>query len=96
MSIIALLAKQRQGGNMVGNVIYLIVCRRNSGMGIETDIETVHATFDGVFKRIELLKKLWTEKGYEVVPHIAGGFDVYTPQGYWNRTLTVRTKTINE
>lgn len=81
---------------MKGNAVYIIACRRQSSLGIETDIETVHATFDGAFKRIELLKKLWTEKGYGVVPLVAGGFDVYTPQGYWNRTLTVITKKINE
>lgn len=81
---------------MVGNVIYLIVCRRNSGMGIETDIGKPHATFDGVYKRIEELKQYWTDNGYDVVPLPTGGFDVYMPKGPWNRTYRVITKTIVE
>ena len=49
---------------MVGNVVYLINCHYVPERSKQ--VETVHATFDGAYKRMKSLAQMWRESGYDV------------------------------
>ena len=58
---------------MIGNVVYIIVChyfRENN-----RQIETVHATWDGAFKRLQRIKEINEDAGYEVTESENGYID---------------------
>ena len=79
---------------MIGNVVYIIVChyfRENN----YRQIETVHATWDGATKRLQRIKEINQDAGYEVTVSENGYVDCWLG-GQLVYEYTVSTKTIQE
>lgn len=79
---------------MIGNVVYIIVChylRENN----HRQIETVHATWDGAFKRLHRIKEINLDAGYEVTESENGYIDCRL-DGKLVYEYIVSTKTIQE
>lgn len=79
---------------MIGNVVYITVChyfRENN----HRQIETVHATWDGAFKRLQRIKEINQDAGYKVTESENGYIDCWL-DGKLVYEYIVSTKTIQE
>lgn len=78
---------------MIGNVVYIIVCHYFRENNRQT--ETVHATWDGAFKRLQRIKEINEDAGYEVTESENGYIDCRLNDRLVYEYLIV-TKTIQE
>lgn len=78
---------------MIGNVVYIIVC--HCSREDHRQIETVHATWDGAFKRLQRIKEINQDAGYEVTESENGYIDCRL-DGELVYEYIVSTKTIQE